>query len=53
MERGYARGTIVISYSADKETILSLIGQINDKTSELNMLARQLFDALQENSCEE
>lgn len=52
MERGYARGTIVISYSADKETILSLIGQINDKTSELNMLTRQLFDALHEDTCQ-
>lgn len=48
MEKGYTRGTIVISYSADKKSILSLIDQINDKTSELNMLARQLFDALQE-----
>lgn len=52
MEKGYARGTIVISYSADKKAILSLIGQINDKTSELNMLTRQLFDALQEDPCQ-
>lgn len=53
MERGYTRGTIVISYSADKESILSLIDQINDKVQELNSLTRQLFDALEEDTQED
>ncbi len=52
MEKGYARGTIVISYTADKKSLLSLIDQINDKAQELNSLTRQLFDALKEDTQE-
>lgn len=53
MEKGYARGTIVISYAADKKSLLSLINQINDKAQELNSLTRQLFDALEEDTQED
>lgn len=53
MEKGYAHGTIVISYSADKKSILSLIDQINDKVQELNSLTRQLFEAIEENTQED
>lgn len=53
MEKGYVRGTIVISYSADKKSILSLINQINDKAQELNILTKQLFDALEESTKED
>ena len=48
MERAFSRGKIVIEYSADKETLISLLNQISDKTRDLSLLTAKLFEALNE-----